>query len=45
MAAQALWQEMKLHLYSTGPLPGRAGKRGGLHPSLPRRSALLLSQV
>lgn len=32
MAAQALWQEMKLHLYSTGPVPGRAGKQGGLTP-------------
>lgn len=30
MAAQALWQEVKLHLYSAGPTPGCAGKRGGL---------------
>lgn len=30
MAAQALWQEVKLHLYGAGLIPGCAGKRGGL---------------
>lgn len=30
VAAQALWQEVKLHLYSAGVIPGCAGKRGGL---------------